>query len=74
MAGSDRVEPNGDDPGPTPHRWRLTITWSPAVPGVGGLHEVMFPIVRFLAWLDRSSDRHIAIHVGTLEDPDAQDP
>jgi hypothetical protein len=59
------VETNGDDP--TPYRWRLTVSWSPTMPGVEGLHDVMGPIVRFLASLD--SEHHVSIYIGTIEAP-----
>jgi hypothetical protein len=63
------VDANGDDPR-TPARWRLTVSWTPRLPGIDGLHEVMHPIVRLLAFLDRQGDRAFSVYVGTLDDPE----
>lgn len=61
---------NGGEQPRTPARWKLVISWTPRLPGIDGLHEIMFPVMRLLASLDRQGDRAFSVYVGALDDPE----
>lgn len=59
---------NGERRAGTPRRWSLLITWKPSRPGTDGLQEIMWPVMRFLGWLDSNGERHIVVRIGQLND------
>jgi hypothetical protein len=61
---------NGEDPEPTPARWKLTLCWSPSEPGYQGLHAVMMPVIRLLSTLDQAGALGFSVYVGSLDNPE----
>jgi hypothetical protein len=50
-------------PDRTPRKWRLIIEWSPTLPGLKDLNEVLIPLVHRLRWNEEEDGRQFTVKI-----------